>query len=175
MYSKKYYIFFGLFDSIIISALLCLALTFAQGIPHIDPVFYLMSFSIAFVASFLVTGVLPLARISAAAAAHFGAKPGSVAFALIQNVFMSTLIMFFLGLVMVAFMTGIGETQGMSALTGQMEAVNFFDRYASLCIQFWPTIVVLAFLADPPAGGLAKLCVKPADRMAPESAPTKVS
>ena len=42
---------------------------------------------------------------------YFDAKPGTFAFRLVQNVFLSTLIMFFLGIVMTAFMTGIGETR----------------------------------------------------------------
>ena len=32
MYSKKYYIFYGLFFSLIVAAILCLALTFAQDV-----------------------------------------------------------------------------------------------------------------------------------------------
>ena len=46
------------------------------------------------------------------------------------------------------------------------------DRFVSLCLQFWPTIVIVAMLSDPAAGGLAKLCVKPEKRYAkmPEGA-----
>lgn len=161
MYSKKYYIAYGLFFSLIVAAVLCLCLTIMQGMPHIDPVFYVMSFGVAFVASFVVTAVIPLARIAAACAAYYDAKPGSVAFRLIQNVFFSTLIMFFLGIIMTVFMTGVGETQAMSVMTGQMMGVNLLDRFVSLCLQFWPTIVIVAFLADPAAGGLAKVIVKP--------------
>lgn len=166
MYSKRYYIFYGLFFSIIVSAILCLALTFAQGIAHIDPMFFLISFAIAFVTSFVVTAVVPLARISGACAEYFDAKPGTVAYRLILNVFMSTLIMFALGLVMTAFMTGVGFTEALNPITGQVNSVNLFDRFAALCIQFWPTIVIVAFLSDPAAGGLAKLCVKPEKRYA---------
>lgn len=155
MHSKKYYIVYGLFFSLFVAAILCLCLTIAQGVPHIDPVFYLMSFAVAFVTSFAVTSIIPLARVSAAAAVYFDAKPGSVAFRLIQNVFFSTLIMFFLGIVMTAFMTGVGPTEAMSAMTGQMMTVNLFDRFVALCMQFWPTIVIVAFLCDPAAGGLA--------------------
>ncbi|MEA5020934.1 MAG: hypothetical protein VB027_11270 [Gordonibacter sp.] len=161
MYSKKYYIVYGLFFSLIVAAVLCLCLTIMQGMPHIDPVFYAMSFGVAFVASFVVTAVIPLAHIAAACAVYYDAKPGSVAFRLIQNVFFSTLIMFFLGIVMTVFMTGVGETQAMSAMTGQVMVVNLLDRFVSLCLQFWPTIVIVAFLADPAAGGLAKVIVKP--------------
>lgn len=161
MYSKKYYIVYGLFFSLIVAAVLCLCLTIMQGMPHIDPVFYAMSFGVAFVASFVVTAVIPLARIAAACAVYYDAKPGSVAFRLIQNVFFSTLIMFFLGIVMTVFMTGVGETQATSVMTGQVMAVNLLDRFVSLCLQFWPTIVIVAFLADPAAGGLAKVIVKP--------------
>ncbi len=167
MYSKKYYIFYGLFFSLIVAAILCLALTFAQGIAHIDPMFYLISFAIAFVTSFVVTAVLPLARIAAACAVYYDAKPGSVAFRLIQNVFFSTLIMFVLGIVMTAFMTGVGITEAVNPMTGLVDPVNLFDRFAALCIHwFRPTIVIVAFLSDPAAGGLAKLCVKPEDRFA---------
>ena len=63
--------------------------------------------------------------------------------------------MFFLGIVMTAFMTGIGEVQAVSTLTGEMMATNLFDRFVSLCLQFWPVIVIVAFLCDPAAGGLA--------------------
>ena len=66
------------------------------------------------------------------------------------------LIMLFLGIVMTAFMTGVGETEALSAMTGQMMAVNLRDRFAALCLQFWPTIVIVAFLCDPAADGLAK-------------------
>ncbi|MEG0324011.1 MAG: hypothetical protein RR619_08440 [Raoultibacter sp.] len=166
MYSKKYYIFYGLFFSLIVAAVLCLALTFAQGISHIDPMFYLISFAIAFVTSFVVTAVIPLARIAGACAEYYDAKPGTVAYRLIQNVFFSTLIMFVLGIVMTAFMTGVGITEAVNPMTGGIDPVNLFDRFAALCIQFWPTIVVVAFLSDPAAGGLAKLIVKPEDRMA---------
>lgn len=155
MHSKKYYIIYGLFFSLFVAAILCLCLTIAQGMPHIDPVFYGMSFLVAFVTSFVVTAVIPLARVSAACAEYYDAKPGSVAFRLIQNVFFSTLIMLFLGLVMTAFMTGVGETEAMSTMTGQMMAVNLFDRFLGLCMQFWPVIVIVAFLCDPAAGGLA--------------------
>ena len=141
MHSKKYYIIYGLFFSLFVAAVLCLCLTIVQGMPHIDPVFFLMSFLVAFITSFVVTAVIPLAR--------------SVAFRLIQNVFFSTLIMFFLGIVMTAFMTGIGEVQAVSTLTGEMMATNLFDRFVSLCLQFWPVIVIVAFLCDPAAGGLA--------------------
>ena len=48
----------------------------------------------------------------------------------------------------------------MSAMTGQMMGVNLFDRFVGLCLQFWPTIVIVAFLSDPAAGGLARLLVK---------------
>lgn len=157
MHSKKYYIVYGLFFSLLVAAVLCLCLTIAQGVPHIDPVFYGMSFAVAFVTSFVVTSVIPLARVSAACALYFDARPGSVAFRLIQNVFFSTLIMFFLGLVMTAFMTGVGETQALSAMTGEMVSVNLFDRFVALCMQFWPTIVIVAFLCDPAAGGIAHL------------------
>ena len=160
MHSKKYYIVYGLFFSLIVAAVLCLCLTIMQGMPHIDPMFYLMSFGVAFVTSFVVTAVIPLARIAAACAVYYDAKPGSVAFRLIQNVFFSTLIMFVLGIVMTAFMTGVGEVQTMSAMTGQMMGTNLFDRFVSLCLQFWPTIVIVAFLSDPAAGGLAGLLVK---------------
>ncbi len=156
MHSKKYYLIYGLFFSLFVAAVLCVCLTLMQGMPHIDPVFYLMSFGVAFVASFVVTAVVPLARVSAAAAAYYDARPGTVAFRLIQNVFFSTLIMLFLGIVMTAFMTGVGETEALSAMTGQMMAVNLLDRFAALCLQFWPTIVIVAFLCDPAAGGLAK-------------------
>ena len=155
MHSKKYYIVYGLFFSLIVAAVLCLCLTIMQGMPHIDPMFYLMSFGVAFVTSFVVTAVLPLARIAAACAVYYDAKPGSVAFRLIQNVFFSTLIMFVLGIVMTAFMTGVGEVEAMSTMTGQMMGTNLFDRFVSLCLQFWPTIVIVAFLSDPAAGGLA--------------------
>ena len=37
MYSKKYYIVYGLFFSLIVAAVLCLCLTIMQGVPHIDP------------------------------------------------------------------------------------------------------------------------------------------
>lgn len=161
MYSKKYYIVYGLFFSFIVAAVLCLCLTLMQGMPHIDPVFYAMTFGVAFVTSFVVTVVIPLARIAAACAAYYDAKPGTVAFRLIQNVFFSTLIMFFLGIVMTAFMTGVGETEVLSTMTGQMMGVNLFDRFVGLCLQFWPTTVIVAFLSDPAAGGLAKLIVKP--------------
>lgn len=149
MHSKKYYIVYGLFFSLIVAAVLCLCLTIMQGVPHIDPVFWLMSFAVAFVTSFVVTAVVPLARIAAACAVYFDAQPGSVAFRLIQNVFFSTLIMFFLGIVMTAFMTGVGETQALNAMTGEMIGVNLFDRFVALCLQFWPTIVIVAFLSDP--------------------------
>ena len=112
MHSKKYYIIYGLFFSLFVAAVLCLCLTIVQGMPHIDPVFFLMSFLVAFITSFVVTAVIPLARIAAACAQYYDAKPGSVAFRLIQNVFFSTLIMFFLGIVMTAFMTGIGAVAG---------------------------------------------------------------
>ena len=160
MHSKKYYIVYGLFFSLIVAAILCLCLTIAQGVPHIDPVFWAMSFAVAFVTSFLVTSVLPLAKISAACAVYFDARPGSVAFRLVQNVFFSTLIMLFLGAVMTCFMTGVGETQALNAITGQMVGVNVFDRFVALCMQFWPTIVVVAFLSDPLAGGIAGALVK---------------
>lgn len=155
MHSKKYYIIYGLFFSLFVAAVLCLCLTIVQGMPHIDPVFFLMSFLVAFITSFVVTAVIPLARIAGACAQYYDAKPGSVAFRLIQNVFFSTLIMFFLGIVMTAFMTGIGEVQAVSTLTGEMMATNLFDRFVSLCLQFWPVIVIVAFLCDPAAGGLA--------------------
>ena len=178
MHSKKYYIVYGLFFSLIVAAVLCLCLTIMQGMPHIDPMFYLMSFGVAFVTSFVVTAVLPLARIAAAcaiiplariagaAAEYYDAKPGTLGFRIVQNIFFSTLIMFVLGIVMTAFMTGVGEVEAMSTMTGQMMGTNLFDRFVSLCLQFWPTIVIVAFLSDPAAGGLAKLCVKPADRFA---------
>ena len=110
--------------------------------------------------SFVVASVVPLARIAAACAAYYDARPDSVAFRLIQNVFFSTLVMFFLGTVMTAFVTGVGETQAISALTGELVGVNLFDRFVSLCIQFWPTIVVVAFPSDPLAGGIAGKLVK---------------
>ena len=91
---------------------------------------------------------------------YFDAKPGSVAFRLIQNVFFSTLIMFFLGAVMTCFMTGVGETEAINAMTGQMVGVNVFDRFVALCMQFWPTIVIVAFLSDPLAGAIAGALVK---------------
>ena len=160
MHSKKYYIVYGLFFSLFVAAILCLCLTIAQGVPHIDPMFYLMSFLVAFVTSFVVTSVIPLARISAACAVYFDAHPGTVAFRLIQNVFFSTLIMLFLGIVMTAFVTGVGDTQALSEMTGQMTTVNLFDRFVALCMQFWPTIVVVAFLCDPAAGKLAGVLVK---------------
>ena len=166
MHSKKYYIVYGLFFSLIVAAVLCLCLTIMQGVPHIDPVFWLMSFAVAFVTSFVVTAVVPLARIAAACAVYFDAQPGSVAFRLIQNVFFSTLIMFFLGIVMTAFMTGVGETQALNAMTGEMIGVNLFDRFVALCLQFWPTIVIVGFLSDPAAGGLANLLIKLEKRMA---------
>ena len=170
MYSKTYYIVYGLFFSLIVAAVLCLRLTIMQGVPHIDPVFFLMSFAVAFVTSFVVMAVLPLARIAAMCAEYFDVKPGTFVFRLVQNVFLSTLIMFFLGIVMSAFMTGIGETQALNAMTGQMVGVNLFDRFVALCLQFWPTIVIVAFLSDPAAGGLANLLIKPEKRMA-KSAP----
>lgn len=157
MHSKKYYIVYGLFFSLFVAAVLCLCLTLMQGMPHIDPVFYLMSFAVAFVTSFVVTAVVPLARVAAACAAYYDARPGTFAFRLVQNVFFSTLIMLFLGVVMTAFMTGVGETQALSTMTGQMMAVNLLDRFLALCLQFWPTIVIVAFLCDPAAGGLASL------------------
>ena len=131
MHSKKYYIVYGLFFSLIVAAVLCLCLTIMQGVPHIDPVFWLMSFAVAFVTSFVVTAVVPLARIAAACAVYFDAQPGSVAFRLIQNVFFSTLIMFFLGIVMTAFMTGVGETQALNAMTGEMIGCLL---YTSRCV-----------------------------------------
>ena len=137
-----------------------MCLTISLGMPHIDPAFFGLSFLVAFVTSFVVTAVIPLGKISAACAVYFDANPGTVAFRLIQNVFFSTLIMLFLGVVMTAFMTGVGETQTMSALTGEMMAVNLFDRFVALCMQFWPTIVVVAFLCDPAAGGLAGAITK---------------
>lgn len=155
MHSKKYYIVYGLFFSLFVAAVLCLCLTIGQGVPHIDPVFFLMSFLVAFVTSFVITAIIPLARVSAACAAYYDAVPGTVAFRLVQNVFFSTLIMLFLGIVMTAFMTGVGETTALSAMTGEMMSVNLFDRFVSLCMQFWPIIIVVAFLCDPAAGGLA--------------------
>lgn len=62
MYSKVYYIVYGFFFSLIVAAVLCLCLTIMQGVPHIDPIFFLMSFAVAFVTSFLVTSIIPLAR-----------------------------------------------------------------------------------------------------------------
>lgn len=160
MHSRKYYIVYGLFFSLFVAAVLCLCLTISQGMPHIDPAFYGLSFLVAFVTSFVVTAVIPLGKVAAACAAYYDAKPGSVAFRLIQNVFFSTLIMLFLGIVMTAFMTGVGETQALSTMTGEMMAVNLFDRFVGLCLQFWPVIVIVALLCDPAAGGLAGLIVK---------------
>lgn len=170
MHSRKYYIVYGLFFSLFVAAVLCLCLTISQGMPHIDPVFYGMSFLVAFVTSFVVTALIPLGKVAAACAVYYDAKPGSVAFRLIQNVFFSTLIMLFLGIVMTAFMTGVGETQTLSAMTGEMMAVNLFDRFVGLCMQFWPVIVIVALLCDPAAGGLAGLIVKegPAKAAAPQ-------
>lgn len=155
MHSKKYYVIYGLFFSAFVAAILCVCLTLAQGMPHIDPVFYGLSFLVAFVTSFVVTSAIPLARIAAACAAYYDARPGGFAFRLVQNVFFSTLIMFFLGIVMTAFMTGVGDTQAFSAMTGKYMTVNLLDRFCGLCLQFWPTIVIVAFLCDPAAGGLA--------------------
>lgn len=169
MHSKKYYIVYGLFFSLFVAAVLCICLTLSQGMPHIDPVFYGMSFLVAFVTSFVVTSVIPLARIAGACAEYYDAKPGSVAFRLIQNVFFSTLIMFFLGIVMTAFMTGVGETQALSTMTGEMMAVNLFDRFCGLCMQFWPVIVIVALLCDPAAGGLAGVIVKENKESMPSS------
>lgn len=171
MHSKKYYLVYGLFFSLFVAAVLCLCLTISQGMPHIDPVFYGMSFLVAFITSFVVTSVIPLGRVAAACAVYYDAKPGSVAFRLIQNVFFSTLIMLFLGLVMTAFMTGIGETQTLSTMTGEMMAVNLFDRFVGLCMQFWPVIIIVAFLCDPAAGGLAGAIVKENASGAPAGAP----
>lgn len=160
MHSRKYYIVYGLFFSLFVAAVLCICLTLSQGMPHIDPAFYGMSFLVAFVTSFLVTSIIPLARIAAACAVYYDAKPGSVAFRLIQNVFFSTLIMFFLGIVMTAFMTGVEETMVLAPMTGEVIPVNLFDRFCGLCMQFWPVIVIVALLCDPAAGGLAGLIVK---------------
>lgn len=164
---------YGLFFSLFVAAVLCLCLTISQGMPHIDPAFYGMSFLVAFVTSFVVTALIPLGKVAAACAVYYDAKPGSVAFRLIQNVFFSTLIMFFLGIVMTAFMTGIGETQALSTMTGEMMAVNLFDRFVGLCMQFWPVIVIVALLCDPAAGGLAGLIVKedPAKTASPQGVP----
>ena len=68
--------------------------------------------------------------------------------------------MFFLGAVMTCFMTGVGETEAVNAMTGQMVGVNVFDRFVALCMQFWPTIVIVAFLSDPLAGAIAGALVK---------------
>ena len=155
MHSKKYYIVYGLFFSLFVAAILCLCLTIGQGMPHIDPMFFLMSFLVAFITSFVVTAIIPLARVSAACAVYFDARPGSFAFRLVQNIFFSTLIMLFLGIVMTAFMTGVGTTETLATMTGEMVTVNLFDRFVGLCMQFWPIIVVVAFLCDPAAGGLA--------------------
>ncbi len=173
MHSRKYYLVYGLFFSLFVAAVLCLCLTISQGMPHIDPAFYGMSFLVAFVTSFVVTAVIPLGKVAGACAIYYDARPGSVAFRLIQNVFFSTLIMFFLGIVMTAFMTGVGETQALSTMTGQMMAVNLFDRFVGLCMQFWPVIVIVALLCDPAAGGLAGLIVKddPAKLAAAAGAP----
>lgn len=160
MHSKKYYIIYGLFFSLFVAAVLCLCLTIAQGMPHIDPMFFLLSFLVAFVTSFVVTAVLPLGKISAACAIYYDAKPGSLGFRLVQNVFFSTFIMIILGLVMTAFMTGVGNVPTPSTLTGEMMDANLFDRYVALCMQFFPVIVIVAFLCDPAAGGLAGLIVK---------------
>lgn len=160
MHSKKYYLVYGLFFSAFVAAVLCLCLTVAQGMPHIDPVFYGMSFLVAFLTSFVVTSVVPLARIAAACAVYYDARPGGFAFRLVQNVFFSTLIMFFLGIVMTAFMTGVGDAQAFSSMTGDYVTVNLFDRFVGLCMQFWPTIVIVAFLCDPAAGGLAGKIVR---------------
>lgn len=160
MHSRKYYIVYGLFFSLFVAAVLCICLTLSQGMPHIDPAFYGLSFLVAFVTSFVVTSVIPLARIAGACAIYYDAKPGSVAFRLIQNVFFSTLIMFFLGIVMTAFMTGIEESMVLAPMTGEVVAVNLFDRFCGLCMQFWPVIVIVALLCDPAAGGLAGLIVK---------------
>ena len=54
-------------------------------------------------------------------------------------------------------------------MTGQMIGVNLFDRFVALCLQFWPTIVIVAFLSDPAAGGLANLLIKPENRMAKDA------
>lgn len=161
MYSKVYYIVYGFFFSLIVAAVLCLCLTIMQGVPHIDPIFFLMSFAVAFVTSFLVMSIIPLARIAAACAVYFDAKPGTVAFRLLQNVFFSTLIMFFLGMVMTAFMTGVGPAGAMNSMTGQMVETDLFDRFVSLCLQFWPTIVIVAMLSDPAAGGLPSSASSP--------------
>lgn len=169
MHSKKYYILYGLFYSIIVSAVLCLCLTIMVGMPHIDPMFFLMAFLVAFVASFIVAGLIPTPRVAAACAIYFDAKPGTVAFRLIQNVFLSTLIMFALGIVMTAFMTGFGETMVLSAMTGELVAVNIFDRFVALCIQFWPTIIIVAFLSDPAAGGLAHIIAEPKSKQQKEA------
>lgn len=173
MHSKKYYIIYGLFFSLFVAAVLCLCLTIVQGMPHIDPMFFLMSFLVAFVTSFVVTAVIPLARIAAACAMYYDAKPGSVAFRLIQNVFFSTLIMFFLGIVMTAFMTGVGDVEAVSTLTGQVMATNLFDRFVSLCLQFWPVIVIVAFLCDPAAGGLAAVITGERAKKAQAGAPAQ--
>lgn len=173
MHSKKYYIIYGLFFSLFVAAILCLCLTIAQGMPHIDPMFFLMSFLVAFVTSFVVTAVLPLAKISAACAVYYDAAPGSLGFRLVQNVFFSTLIMVILGLVMTAFMTGVGDVPALSTLTGEMMDTNLFDRYVSLCLQFWAIIVIVAFLCDPAAGGLAA-AITGEKKQAPASEPVEL-
>ena len=56
--------------------------------------------------------------------------------------------------------------EAVNPMTGLVDPVNLFDRFAALCIEFWPIIIVVAFLSDPVAGGLAKLIVKPEQRYA---------
>ncbi|MEC4272627.1 hypothetical protein VJ923_05580 [Adlercreutzia sp. R25] len=173
MHSKKYYIIYGLFFSLFVAAVLCLCLTIAQGMPHIDPMFFLMSFLVAFVTSFVVTAVLPLAKISAACAVYYDAALGSLGFRLVQNVFFSTLIMIILGLVMTAFVTGVGDVPTLSTLTGELMDTNLFDRYVALCMQFFPVIVIVAFLCDPAAGGIAG-AITGEKKQAPASEPEQL-
>ena len=160
MHSKKFYIVFGVFYSAAVSLFLCCFLPILQGVPHIDPVFFALCFAIAFVTSFVIMAVLPITRIADWCAECFCAQPGTAAHRVISGVFVSTMLTFFLGLVMTAFITGVGTTEAMNAMTGEMIPVNLFDRYVALCIQFWPTIVVVALLCDPVANWIAGKIVR---------------
>lgn len=157
MYSKTYLWWFGVFSSLLVAAMLCIILPLDAGV-HISllgPGGWLTNIWVAFLTGAIVPMVVPIGAIAAKCAEHFGAKPRTPAFSLIQAAYVGTMLIVVLALVMSIYMWGIGDIG---------DGTTFFDRWMNLVITYWPTAFVLTWLTDPPAHALARLCVKPAKR-----------
>ncbi|MDR3316057.1 MAG: hypothetical protein LBS98_06245 [Coriobacteriales bacterium] len=155
-YQATYIIVLSLFVSLVFSVLVPVC---TGGVVTLEGSGVL--FVIAFVVSLLGSFLVPLGKMAAGFASLLNQSPDTGLGRILVNVFSGTFLTLLIGLVAIAFQTGIGEVDGVNYVTRWLRAFVVLQPVAAIVNNFFDplaTIVTRKLVKEQTMGNPALLC-----------------